>query len=91
MFKIMARKKGNIVTHGLSGKIGGMLVFRQTATGTVVQPPLRTSGKATEAQLANWRKFQHAILYSNAVAGNPDMEAEYTAKVNPGQRVRNVA
>jgi hypothetical protein len=49
------------------------------------------SGKATEAQIAHRRKFQRAILYSNAVAANPDMEAAYAAKVKPGQQVRNVA
>jgi hypothetical protein len=29
MVKIMAKQHGNVVTHGLSGKVGDLLVFRQ--------------------------------------------------------------
>jgi hypothetical protein len=28
----MAKSKNNIVTFGLSGKVGGMLIFRQVVT-----------------------------------------------------------
>jgi hypothetical protein len=31
----MAKQRGNVVTHGLSGKIGGLLVFRQRAGQTI--------------------------------------------------------
>jgi hypothetical protein len=88
---IMAKQKGNVVTHGLSGKVGGMLVFRQTAGGTVVQSPPRTSGNVTEAQLAHQRKFQRAVLYSTGAVSDPKLEAAYVAKAKPGQTARNVA
>jgi hypothetical protein len=87
----MAKQKDNVVTHGLSGMIGGQLVFRQTATGTVVQSPPRVSGKVSEAQLAMQRKFQRAVVYSGIVETNPDMEAAYAAKAKKGQTARNVA
>ena len=32
----MAKQKNNVVTHGLSGNVGDLLIFRQTSTGTVV-------------------------------------------------------
>lgn len=87
----MAKQTNNIVTHGLSGKIGGMLVFRQTAGGTVVQTPPRTSGVESEAQRAHRRKFQRAVLYANAVVSDPETEAAYAAKAKPGQTARHVA
>jgi hypothetical protein len=87
----MAKQKRNVVTHGLSGKVGGMLVFRQTAGGTVVQSPPRTSGNVTEVQRAHQRKFQRAILYSTGMVSDPKMEAAYAAKAKPGQTARNVA
>jgi hypothetical protein len=75
----MAKQKNNVVTHGLSGTVGGMLVFRQTATGTVVQSPPRVSGKSTEAQKEHRRKFQRAVLYGKAVAADPARRQEYEA------------
>jgi hypothetical protein len=32
----MAKQKGNVVTYGLSGKIGDLLVFRQKDDQTIV-------------------------------------------------------
>ena len=87
----MAKQTRNVVTHGLSGMVGGMLVFRQTAGGTVVQSPPRTSGQVTDAQRTQRRKFQRAILYSTAAMSNPELAAAYGAKAKPGQTARNVA
>jgi hypothetical protein len=68
-----------------------MLVFRQTATGTVIQSPPRASGKESEAQRAQRRKFQRAILYANAVELDPEMKEAYASKAKKGQTARNVA
>jgi hypothetical protein len=87
----MAKQKGNVVTHGTSGKVGNLLVFRQTAGGTVVQSVPRMSGKVSEAQLAHRRKFQRAVLYSRSIASDPALEAAYAAKAKPGQEARHVA
>jgi hypothetical protein len=75
----MAKQKNNVVTHGLSGTVGGMLVFRQTATGTVVQSPPRASGKSTEAQQAHRRRFQRAVVYGKASLEDPARQQEYAA------------
>ncbi|MDR1602443.1 MAG: hypothetical protein LBS42_08455 [Tannerella sp.] len=87
----MAKQKNNVVTHGLSGTIGGQLVFRQTATGTVVQSPPRVSGKVSEAQRAQRRRFQRAILYAGVVELDPEVNADYASKAKKGQTARNVA
>jgi hypothetical protein len=65
-----------------------MLVFRQTVGGTVIQSMPRKSDKVSEAQR---RKFQRAILYSQFVATNGELEASYAAKAKAGRTARNVA
>ena len=82
----MAKQKNNVVTHGLSGTVGGMLVFRQTATGTVVQSPPRVSGKSTEAQRAHRQKFQRAVLYGKAAVADPAVQQEYAAAAQRKKR-----
>jgi hypothetical protein len=86
----MAKQKGNVVTHGLSGTVGGMLVFRQTAAGTVVQSPPRVSGKVSEAQRAQRRRFQHAVLYAGVAVSNPETGGIYAAKAGKSRSVRMV-
>jgi hypothetical protein len=68
-----------------------MLVFRQTATGTVVQSPPRMNGKESEAQRAHRRKFQRATLYANVVMSDPVIAEVYGSKAKKGQTARNVA
>jgi hypothetical protein len=68
-----------------------MIVFRQTAGGTVVQSRPRTSGKVTEAQRAQRRKFQRAVLYAGVTVNDPELGPAYAAKAKPGQSARNVA
>ena len=60
----MAKSKGNVVTHGLSGKIGDLLVFRQLKGKTVVSKIPVTSEKPTEKQAAQRQRFQQAVLYA---------------------------
>ncbi|MDR2121337.1 MAG: hypothetical protein LBP64_10775, partial [Tannerella sp.] len=85
------KQKGNVVTHGLSGQIGGMLVFRQRAGRTIVSKMPEMGKEATEAQLANRRKFQRATLYSTGVMSDPKLAEAYASKAKPGQSARNVA
>ena len=82
----MAKQKNNVVTHGLSGTVGGMLVFRQTATGTVIQSFPRMSDKATEAQKAQRSKFQRAVLYGKAMLADPVRREEYEAAAHRKKR-----
>jgi hypothetical protein len=87
----MAKQTGNVVTHGLSGKIGNQLVFRQTKVGTVVSSVPQASGKVTENQKLHRRRFQRAVIYANAVVADEDQNAAYAAKAKAGQTARNVA
>jgi hypothetical protein len=87
----MAKQRRNVVTHGLSGKVGGILIFRQTATGTVIQSPPRMSGEVSESQRAHRRKFQRAVLYANVVEQDPATKEVYASKAKKGQTARNVA
>jgi hypothetical protein len=87
----MAKQEGNVVTHGLSGMIGGQLVFRQLHGQTFVSTAPRASGHVTENQKLNQRRFQRAVLYGSAVAADPELSATYAAKAKKGQSVRNVA
>jgi hypothetical protein len=87
----MAKQKGNVVTHGLSGKIGDLLVFRQRAGKTVVAKMPAVSHKVTAAQLVQQRKFQYAVLYAGGVATDPELSKAYAMKTKPGQTFRNLA
>jgi hypothetical protein len=87
----MAKQSGNVVTHGLSGKVGDLLIFRQRNGQTVVAKIPAVSNKVTEAQLAQRRKFQRAVLYSGAVASDPALNEAYAAQAKRGQTSRNVA
>lgn len=69
----MAESKNNIITHGLSGKVGDLIVFSQRNGKTIVsRAPRDKTTEDTENQKAHKRKFQRAILYSKVVLSNPD-------------------
>ncbi|KAA9327624.1 hypothetical protein F0P96_16740 [Hymenobacter busanensis] len=76
----MARVSNNIITQGLSGTIGGTLVFRQVGGRTIVSAAPRESEKApTAGQLAQRERFQQAALYAKAELSDPAGKAEYEA------------
>ncbi|MDR1675786.1 MAG: hypothetical protein LBR86_04890, partial [Tannerella sp.] len=87
----MARQGGNVVTHRLSGKIGDLLIFRQRAGRTVVAKVPAASRRVTEAQLVQWRRFQHAVLYAGGVAADPALSEAYAGKTKSGQTFCNLA
>jgi hypothetical protein len=62
----MAKSENNIVTHGLSGKIGDLLVFRQIGGKTIVSNAPRKSNSESESQKEHRRKFQRAVMYAKA-------------------------
>ena len=88
----MAKQTNNVVTHGLSGKVGDLLVFRQRAGKTVVAkaPPKRKV--TTEQQKEQQRKFQRAVLYAKSViADSAGMGAVYNKAAKKGLTAYNVA
>ena len=75
----MAKSINNIVTEGLSGRIGKQIVFSQRNGETIVSKfPVRTK-KPTAKQLAQQTKFSNAITYGkNALQDNALKEAYTT-------------
>ena len=88
----MPKVKNNIVTQGLSGTLGGQLVFRQTSRGTEVSvAPQAPSGPASAAQTAHRERFQHAIVYARGKAHDPAVQAEYADEAKArNQSISNV-
>ncbi|MDR3268468.1 MAG: hypothetical protein LBT83_05320 [Tannerella sp.] len=88
----MAKQSGNVVTHGLRGKIGDLLVFRQRDGRTIVSKVPVVSNRTSEAQRAQRRKFQRAVLYGKSVLATPEMLEVYApAAAKKGRIPFNVA
>jgi hypothetical protein len=89
----MATQKNNVVTYGLSGKIGDLLVFRQRNGRTVVAKLPERTKAVTENQLAQQHRFQQAIIYAKAAVELPETGEQYKtkAKKRRGQTAMNVA
>jgi len=79
----MAESKNNIITHGLSGKVGDIIVFSQRGGKTIVsKAPKERTGEASEAQKEHREKFQEAIIYGKASIQDADTKAMYEAKAD---------
>ncbi|MDR3245359.1 MAG: hypothetical protein LBT50_02885 [Prevotellaceae bacterium] len=87
----MAKQEGNVVTHGLRGKVGDLLVFRQLNGKTVISKVPQPSKKVSAKQKAHRKHFQRAVMYSSVVVADPDQKAMYEAAAKKGQTARNVA
>jgi len=88
----MAKSKNNVITHGLSGKIGDMLVFTQRAGKTIVgKIPDRSTVAPSDKQQKVNKKFQEAIIYAKAAIQDPATKAAYAAAAKGGQNAFNVA
>ncbi|MXV53060.1 hypothetical protein GS399_18980 [Pedobacter sp. HMF7647] len=87
----MAQSKNNIVTHGLSGKVGDLLVFSQRNGKTIVGKVPTHSGESTEGQKQVQQKFQQAVFYAKAAMANPETKAMYQPEAKDGKTIYNVA
>lgn len=77
----MAKSKNNVVTHGLSGKVGDILVFRQLRGETVVaKAPRQKTSEDTPKQKAHRLKFQEAVVYGKSSLANPVTKEMYKDK-----------
>lgn len=57
----------NVLTHGLSGKIGDLIVFRQAGGKALVfSAPKQQTKPPTESQKEQQRRFQQAVIYAKA-------------------------
>ncbi|MDR1879169.1 MAG: hypothetical protein LBQ64_06365 [Bacteroidales bacterium] len=75
----MAKQKGNVVTYGLSGKIGDLLVFRQRDGKTIVSKIPKAPKTESENQKKHRKRFQQAVIYAKAATSTPEGKALYGA------------
>lgn len=88
----MAKSRNNVVTHGLSGKIGNMLVFRQRNGKTVVSNTPRISSKQkSDRQLLQRQKFLQAVSYAKAVVADDETKLTYQSVAKNGLTAYNMA
>ena len=70
----------NLVTKGLSGKLGDSLVFRKVGDKTIVSTVPTTTKEPTEKQKAQRERFQMAVLYAKSQMDDPATKAAYEAE-----------
>jgi hypothetical protein len=87
----MATQEGNVVTYGLRGKIGDLLIFRQRDGKTVVSKIPAYSGTASEKQMEHRMRFQQAVIYAKAAVASPETEEIYKEAAKKGRYPFNVA
>jgi hypothetical protein len=87
----MAKSKNNVVTFGLSGKIGDLLIFSQRGGKTIVSKIAQRTDNPSDKQKEQRRKFQQAIIYGKIALSDPDTKTAYQAAAPKGQTAYNVA
>ncbi|MDR2563797.1 MAG: hypothetical protein LBC98_07625 [Prevotellaceae bacterium] len=75
----MAISRNNVITFGLSGKVGDILVFRQKDGQTIVAKAPRQSGKLSEKQKEHRKRFQQAVIYAKAATESSETAELYKA------------
>ena len=84
--------KNNIVTDGLSGKLGNTIVFRQRGGKTIVaSKPTKRKRELSEAQKNHHRRFRAASSYAKQAIQNPELKAAYQQQAAADQSAYNVA
>jgi hypothetical protein len=69
--------KDNIVTKGLSGMLGGVIVFRQVRGKTVVSNRPRKPVRQSELQRENRVRFRAASSYAKEAMHDPEKKERY--------------
>lgn len=88
----MAESRNNIVTFGLSGLVGDLLVFTKRAGKTIVsRKPEKSSVPPTALQLSVRERFKEAVQYARSILSIPAAKAMYEEMTKPGQSAFNLA
>jgi hypothetical protein len=88
----MAQSKNNIITHGMSGKIGDLIVFRTVNGKTIVaNKPAERKGELSEEQKLHHKRFQQATIYAKSALADPAQKEEYKEAAKEGLSAYNVA
>ena len=78
--------------HGMSGKLGNLLVFKQWYGRTIAaKRPRKFSGIVSANQLAIRDRFQQANAYAQAAITDPTTKEAYKNYTTPGQSAFNLA
>lgn len=81
----MAKVGKNIVTTGLRGKLGDLIVFRNRGGKTyVASAPEKKEHELSDAQKKHRHDFQNAIVYGKSVLADPAKNAAYQAEARDG-------
>src|SRR5690606_23999819 len=83
----MAQSKNNVITHGLSGKVGNLIIFSQRKGKTIVSRIPRTKGELTPNQIAHQEQFLFATGYAKAAIVDPDLKVGYEIQA----QIRNIS
>jgi hypothetical protein len=88
----MAKSNNNVVTHGLSGKLGNMLQFTQRGGKTIVGKIADRSGIVpTNKQLQVQERFQEGVVYAKKAIADAATKALYEAVATADQSAFNLA
>ena len=89
----MAQSKKNIITHGMSGKVGDIIVFSQRNGKTIVSKAPTRKAELSDKQKKHLEHFQEAVIYSKAALQDPARKAQYdkVAATKAGVGSYNVA
>lgn len=81
----MAKSKNNIITHGLSGKVGDLLVFSQRNGKTIVSKVPTRKAELSDKQKQQISKFQEAVLYAKNALKDPITKEMYELQASKKQ------
>ncbi len=88
----MAQVKDNIITKGLSGRVGKNVVFKNYGSKTVVSAyPDMSKVKLSAKQKKENNRFKEAMAYARNQLSDPESKAAYRAKAAGLQKPHNVA
>ena len=85
----MAKSNNNVITHGLSGKVGEIIVFSQRGGKTIIsKAPKKRTGEPSPKAKAQQEKFQQAVIYGKSIINDPTKKEQYSVE---GKSAFNVA
>ncbi|HEX7367868.1 MAG TPA: hypothetical protein VF273_12260 [Pelobium sp.] len=88
----MATSSRNVLTHGMSGKVGDLIIFKQQNGKTVVTKiPKKSTKPLTQEQLDVHERFKRSSKYAKQAIKDSVLKAKYEGFVKGSQSVFNVA
>lgn len=88
----MAISEQNVITYGLKGKVGDLLVFRKQNGKTVVSKmPAKSSVPPTQLQKDVNTRFRLASKFAKQALLDPTLAAKYLQMAKKGQKPFNAA